>query len=239
MLTILPDPRLEHVAARVLRETKDAGEVDVDQRLPVFFRIFGGRRAANDAGVVDQNVDGAEVTDGFFHQARADGGIAHVAGEGHGSCADRFDFLLRGFRRRAGAMNGDVGAGLGKRYGDGSAKAARGAGDESDFAVEIEFVENHGFRDQESCVCNAVPKPLCLFHYVRRRWKPSQFARQCAARAGFASRGIGAGEKPRSMAINAGLEEAKRVRHSRVPWGRAGHLRRVVGNDDAVEAVLM
>ena len=34
-------------------------------------------------------------------------------------------------------------------------------------------------------------------------------------------------------------QEAERVRHSGVPWGGAGHLRSVVGNDDAVEAVFV
>ena len=37
----------------------------------------------------------------------------------------------------------------------------------------------------------------------------------------------------------ARFEKAERVRHSGVPWGRAGHLRGVVGNDDAVEAVFI
>ena len=101
------------MAAGVLRETKDAGEVDVDERLPVFFRVFGGGRAANDAGVVDQNVDGAEVPDGFVTR-RAQTAASPTSPARAMDRAKRFELLLRGFRSRAGAVHGDVGAGLGK-----------------------------------------------------------------------------------------------------------------------------
>jgi hypothetical protein len=60
------------VPAGVLGEAKDTGEVDIDNRLPVFFGVIDGRRAADDTGVVDENVDGAEVMDGLFNKSGAD-----------------------------------------------------------------------------------------------------------------------------------------------------------------------
>jgi hypothetical protein len=41
-------------------------------------------------------------------------------------------------------MHGDAGAGFGQRDGNARAESARGAGDQRDFALEIEFVENQG-----------------------------------------------------------------------------------------------
>jgi hypothetical protein len=69
------------VTARVLRETEDAREIDIDNSFPVFFRVLGGRRAANDARIVNENIDGAEVRDRLFDEAGADCGIAYVTGE--------------------------------------------------------------------------------------------------------------------------------------------------------------
>jgi hypothetical protein len=86
------------VTARVLRVAKDAGEVHVDDSFPILFRVDGGRGAANDSGVVDQDVDGTEVLNGFFNQARADLGVAHVAGESNGFVAGFGNALLRSRR---------------------------------------------------------------------------------------------------------------------------------------------
>ena len=123
----------------VLREAEDAGEIHVDEGFPVFFWVVCGGRAADDAGVVDEDVDGAEVADGLFNEACADGGIGDVAGKGDGFRAERFELMLRGLGRGGGSVDGDVGSGLCKCDGNGGAEAARGAGDECGFAVEIEF----------------------------------------------------------------------------------------------------
>ena len=143
------------MAAGVLHEAEDAGEVDVDDGFPVFFRVDRRRGAANDAGVVDENVDGAEVLDGFFNEARADVGMAHVAGK-------RDTFVRRCLATLccvasgacAGAVNGDVGARLGKRDGDGGAEAARGAGDQREFAVEVELFEYRRLGSGEFVLSN-------------------------------------------------------------------------------------
>ncbi len=70
---------LEHVAAGELREAKDAGKIHVDDSLPVVFRVFSGRGAANDAGVINQDIDPAEMLDGFFDEHRTDGGVTSTS----------------------------------------------------------------------------------------------------------------------------------------------------------------
>ena len=127
--------------ARVLGEAEDAGEIYVDDFLPELFGVLGCRGAADDTGVVDQNVDCAEVPDGLFDQTRADLSIAYITDQCGGFDACGGDFLLRRFRCFGGAVDGDIGAGLSERDGNGCAKTARGAGDQSGFALEIEFVE--------------------------------------------------------------------------------------------------
>jgi hypothetical protein len=86
--------------------------------------MIGGGRAANDACVVDQYIDGPELLDGFFDEARADGRVAYVADEGNGLDAESEQLLLRGRGRGTGAVHGDVGACLTEGDGDGSAQSA-------------------------------------------------------------------------------------------------------------------
>jgi hypothetical protein len=84
------------VAARELHEAKDARQVHADQRKPIFFGVLGGGSAANDSGIVDQYVDGAEVLDGFLDKARADGRVGYVADERDGLDAECVELLLGG-----------------------------------------------------------------------------------------------------------------------------------------------
>jgi hypothetical protein len=132
------------MTAGVLCEAEDAGKVHVDDGFPVLFRVNGGRRAANDSGVVDQDVDGAEVLDGFFNQARADLSVAHVADESDCVMADFRDALLRGCRRSRRAMNGDFCASFSQRDRDGRSEPAGGAGHQRDLVLEGELFEYQG-----------------------------------------------------------------------------------------------
>ena len=134
----------QHVPAGELGEAEDAGEVDVDNRIPVFFGVVGGGRAADDAGVVDEDVDGAEVLDGFINKARADGGIAHIACQGNGFRAGFGDKFLGGPGDAGRAVHGDLGAGLGQGDRDPCAEAARGSGDECGLANQLEIIEDQG-----------------------------------------------------------------------------------------------
>jgi hypothetical protein len=71
--------------------------------------------------------------------------------------------VLRGFRRRARAMHGDIGARLRQGHGNRRAQPARRAGNQSGFAFEIEFVF---FVSQGNRVlserCTLVTLPLCI-----------------------------------------------------------------------------
>src|SRR5262249_4772467 len=47
----------DHVTSGELRKTKHAREIHFDHRGPVVFRVVDGRRAANRAGIIDENVE--------------------------------------------------------------------------------------------------------------------------------------------------------------------------------------
>jgi hypothetical protein len=136
----------EHVAAGVLGEAEDTGEVDIDDSLPVFGGVVGGGGAADDAGVVDEDVNGAEAGDGFVDEAMADILVADVADEGDGMSAGGVDECLGFFWDGAGAVESDVGASFGESEGDAGAEAARGTSDESVFTFEGELIEDQGGR---------------------------------------------------------------------------------------------
>jgi hypothetical protein len=128
----------------MLGEAEDTGEVDVDDRLPVFFGVIGGGRAADDAGVVDENVDGAEVLDGFFNEARADSGIADIAFQGNAFRAGLGDKFLGGLGDAGRAVDGNPGASFGEGDRNGCAEAAGGSGNEGGLTIQIEFLEDQG-----------------------------------------------------------------------------------------------
>ena len=134
----------DHVAGGELRELEDAGEVDLEDVLPVVERgVFGGV-AADGAGVVDEDVAAAEGGEELVEEVRGAGGGGEVGGEGDGFAAGGVDGGGGGFGGAAVAVAGDGGAGLGEGEGDGGAEAARRAGDEGDFVVETEAVEDAG-----------------------------------------------------------------------------------------------
>jgi hypothetical protein len=132
------------VPAGVLGEAKNTGEVDIYNRRPVFFRVIGGRGAADDASVVDEDIDTAEVLHGFFYETSANSGIAYIAGESDAVHSDFCDQLLGSFGCVNGAVDGDAGASFGQRDGNACAEAARRTGDERCFAFQTEFFENQG-----------------------------------------------------------------------------------------------
>jgi hypothetical protein len=75
--------------------------------------------------------------------------------------------VLRGFRRRARAMHGDIGARLRQGHGNRRAQPTRRAGNQSGLAFEIEFVFFLVFFvDQGNRVlserCMLVTLPLCI-----------------------------------------------------------------------------
>ena len=61
MKTILPLPLLQHLAANGAGQAERRVEVDAEHGIPVLVGMLGGRGAADDAGVVEQNVDDRKV----------------------------------------------------------------------------------------------------------------------------------------------------------------------------------
>jgi len=86
-----------HVGERALRDEKDGSEIDTDGLVPVGFGDLRGRKRAADAGVVDEDVDGAE---GFFYfgeEAFDLAGFGDVGLDGDRAAAEFLDFVGHGF----------------------------------------------------------------------------------------------------------------------------------------------
>lgn len=84
------------------------------------------------------------MADGVFNQPRAYGGITHVAGKSYAVRAGFGNALLRVGGWLRGTVNGNVSSCFSKRNSNGGAESTRGAGNESDFTFQIEFVEYQG-----------------------------------------------------------------------------------------------
>ena len=117
-------------------------DVDVHHVVPVFFAELHCIGAANQAGVVDQDVEAAKAGDGFgddaLHRLDAD----QVGVDVDEAAAQRAHFF-GGFIRRDDAGTGNVRAGGGQRHGDALAQTGIGTGYQSDLAFETEWVR-HG-----------------------------------------------------------------------------------------------
>ena len=95
------------------------------------------------SGVVDEDVYAAVTFVDLGEEVFGAGGGGEVGAEGGGLGADRGGGFESG---AAVAVTGYVCSGLGEGEGDSGAKASGGAGDECDFAVEAEGIEDgwHG-----------------------------------------------------------------------------------------------
>ena len=132
----------DEVAGGELGELEDAGEVDLQDLLPVFEGdVFGGV-AEDGAGVVDEDVDVAELRFDLGEEGLGAGGGGEVGLEGGGFSAGGDDCCGGLVGGAAVAVDGDGGSGLGEGSGDGCTESAGGSGDEGDFIVEAEEVED-------------------------------------------------------------------------------------------------
>ncbi len=120
-----------------LREEKRRGEIDLEHGVPIGFGVVHDGGAADDAGVVDEDVEAAAVGDdlrderggGFLVEGRE---IARIGGE---PGAERFHFGgdVRGI---ADAYARDVRAFAGEGQGDGLADATARTRDDGYFILE-------------------------------------------------------------------------------------------------------
>ena len=134
----------EHVPPGRLRQVEDGVEVDAQHVVPVLRRVLRRGCAADGAGVVDEDVEPAELVDRL-----GDRGAELVGGRGDEVAAHRVDAPAEGADafcgvRGIGAVEeGDVGAGLGERDGGALAEATTRARDQGDLSVEAERIEDH------------------------------------------------------------------------------------------------
>src|SRR5579859_509764 len=132
-------PALAHVRDDELAEVVWAERVHPHH--PLHFQRVGvddALAAAGDAGVVDQDVDVAEVGQHQLHHAHVVVPGLHRAGVGDRLAAEGLDggHRLVGGVGVAAVVDGDVGAGLGQRQGHGAADAPAAAGDQGHAALE-------------------------------------------------------------------------------------------------------
>ena len=144
---ILPAPPLfldtrDHVAADALAEEEERLEIGVHHRVPVGFGEIDRVGAADDPGIVDEDVDASEFgkhrIDERLHRADA----RQVGGEILAPAAQPAH-LADGLVGGRSARGGDVGAGLGERERDPLPDAGVGAGDERDFSCEVEQARHY------------------------------------------------------------------------------------------------
>src|SRR5204863_2631632 len=106
-------------------------QVHLDDGVPVLFAEVGKALVAQDAGVVDEDVDAAEGLDRRLQDRLAAGDVRHVHHAGDCASASGGDFgddLLRGVGVHV--VDDDGCAFAGEQAGIGTAQAAAGAGDD-------------------------------------------------------------------------------------------------------------
>ncbi len=129
------------------RRAQIADDLDVDVVQQVLtdhlLDLAGGRHAAGNRGVVDQDVDAAQLAHGRGHQGVHRGVIASVDGHGDDASAGVARQLGRSGLERFGAARGDdhLDALLGQLPGDGLADAAASTGDDGALALQLQVHE--------------------------------------------------------------------------------------------------
>ena len=116
-------------------------------------KVFDGGELV-DAGVVDEDVEAAEVLDGGVDDALGFGGLGDVATDGDGLATGGGDGDDDGVRAglAGGVVDDDGGAFGGERFGDGGSDTLGCASDDCDFTCElahiyIPFHYSLNFRD--------------------------------------------------------------------------------------------
>ena len=101
-----------HGGKRALRYQEDGSEIYADGFVPVGFGDLLGRKSAGNTGIVDKDVDGAEIPFDFGEEARDLGRVRDIGLNGDATAAEIRDFgghIFSGFALLA-VVDGDVGA---------------------------------------------------------------------------------------------------------------------------------
>src|SRR5215472_416556 len=130
---------LEHDFPGGLRTEKSSGQVGFNDLIPIGHgHLFRGR-APGDAGIVDKNVDAAELRHGGIDQVLHAGLVLHIAAEGQGTHADPFHVVSCLFTALFFARAQDeVGATLSQRFRHLATQPDRTTGDDGNTSAEIE-----------------------------------------------------------------------------------------------------
>ena len=144
---------LDHLATKALRGDEVAGEVNVDDLVPVTQRQVLHSCEAQDAGGVDENVDAAEVgdrgVDGGLNLGLVGGvhlvalGVDTKLGGEVGGCS--LDLLL------VQVEQDDIGAVAGELAANLDAHTAECAGHGADIALELKPIAHRNFPSCASC----------------------------------------------------------------------------------------
>ena len=139
------------MAARVAAITERTFEVD-DGVDDVVFVVHGQGALHQPAGVVDQDVDGAEGGDPSPRRPAPPPPTSRCRPEAgsprHPDCIDVGDDLFGLFAAGI-AVDGDLAAAIGEAFGDGGADPGRRAGDQHGLADEILEIILHGMAPHE------------------------------------------------------------------------------------------
>ena len=146
-----PVPAASMRRAAFLRPEEHRVEIGADYAAPLLFGYFDRAVGVRDAGVVDQNGDGAERLLGLVEGARHGLAVEHIGLDRDGPAAGGFDARLDGGEPIGAARHQrDRGAILGQHFGETHAQPARRAGDQRDAAGEIEQV-GRAHRPPHAC----------------------------------------------------------------------------------------
>ena len=128
-----------HVSRHRLRDEKGAAQVRVENQVPVVPRDVDRFLPHVAAGVVDEDVDALERAHrGVYHLANARL-VPDVELQWHDAASHRFDFRLKRLQRfERTARHGEIGARARKSPAESLAESAARAGDDGDFAGEVE-----------------------------------------------------------------------------------------------------
>ncbi len=129
---------LKEMPDHLLCGEEDTFEVDVEDTVVIFFGHFPKRRVGFDTGVVDEDIEPAEMLDGCGDELPYVSRVRKIRLDHEATTARCFDGAQRFLRSTGGTVVVDdyIRALLGETFGDCAADALAAAGDESDFACE-------------------------------------------------------------------------------------------------------
>jgi hypothetical protein len=140
-----------------------AGEIKVEDLVPALVGDLGDALAFDErAGIVDEDIDGAESPDSAIDHGLDVFGAAHVGLDGERFGAGFFEFATHLF----GAFfvvvvsEGDVRAEIGEDGRGGGSDAGRSARDKGDFARQIEIISHDRVIDRQLIRASNDPIPI-------------------------------------------------------------------------------